>query len=467
MYLNNEEEEYNLSLSRFESMLKTNKVLFFDSEEFENIILHYLDSGKINLAKKALKLGLEQHPLSTGLKLVQVEMYIFQDKLELADRLLNELEVLEPQNEEIYIQRANIYSKKGRHDAAIEQLIIALNLTDDLSDVYSILGMEYLFVDNIELAKESFIKCLAHDEEDQSALYNVIYCFDFLNQNKEAITFLETFIDKSPYSEIAWHQLGRQYYAIKDFEKAVWAFDYATLIDDLFLGAYLEKGKALEKLDNYEEAIKNYLITIELDAPSSYVLLRIGNCYEHLDNFPLAIDYYKQTVHEDPLLDKGWIALTDIYIKKEQFEKALFYLQKAINIEEQNEKYWIRYAILNKSLLHFEEAEKGYKNATELGNFTVENWVGWADTLYVLGQYQNAIQKLLQISEFHPDDAVISYRLAALYFTMHEFDKGTYHLTIALNKNHEQATILQTYFPIIWDNPMVQNIIQKHNQNNI
>lgn len=64
MQLSNEEEEYNLSLSKFESMLKTNKVLFFDSEEFEDIILHYLDTGKVNLAKKALKLALEQHPRS-------------------------------------------------------------------------------------------------------------------------------------------------------------------------------------------------------------------------------------------------------------------------------------------------------------------------------------------------------------------------------------------------------------------
>jgi hypothetical protein len=42
-------------------MLKTNKVLF-DSEEFEEIILHYLDMGKAALAKKALKLALDQHP---------------------------------------------------------------------------------------------------------------------------------------------------------------------------------------------------------------------------------------------------------------------------------------------------------------------------------------------------------------------------------------------------------------------
>ena len=103
MQLSNEEEDYNLSLSKFESMLKTNKVLFFDSEEFEEIILHYLDMGKAALAKKALKLALDQHPKSTGLKLVQVEMLVYDDKLELAEKLLNELFAIEPTNEEIYI----------------------------------------------------------------------------------------------------------------------------------------------------------------------------------------------------------------------------------------------------------------------------------------------------------------------------------------------------------------------------
>ena len=42
----------NLPLTKFESMLKTNNVLFFDSEEFENIIHHYLNQGKVALAKK-------------------------------------------------------------------------------------------------------------------------------------------------------------------------------------------------------------------------------------------------------------------------------------------------------------------------------------------------------------------------------------------------------------------------------
>ena len=45
------EEHNNFYLTRFESMLQTNDVYFFDSEEFENIIHHYLERGKMALAK--------------------------------------------------------------------------------------------------------------------------------------------------------------------------------------------------------------------------------------------------------------------------------------------------------------------------------------------------------------------------------------------------------------------------------
>ena len=35
------------------------------------------------------------------------------------------------------------------------------------------------------------MKCLKIDIEDYSALYNIIYCFDFLDQNEEAIEYLK------------------------------------------------------------------------------------------------------------------------------------------------------------------------------------------------------------------------------------------------------------------------------------
>ena len=461
MHISDDEEDYNLSLSKFESMLKTNKVLFFDSEEFEEIILHYLDMGKAALAKKALKLALEQHPKSTGLKLVQVEMLVYEDKLEQAEKLLNELYAIEPTNEEIYIQKANIYSKRDNHEKAVELLETALKYTDDFADVYNLIGMEYLFMDNLELAKANFIKCLEEDTDDQAALYNVVYCFEFLDQNEDAIVFLNKYIDKNPYSEIAWHQIGRLNYGLKRYEEALRAFEFATLIDDEFLGAFMEKAKAFERLKKYEEAIESYTRTIELDDATSYALLRMGKCYEKLGKKVLALKYFNKTVHEDPLLDKGWIAITDFYVRQKNYQKAVFFVNKALSIDNQNRLYWKRYATINKELNLFEEAEFGYRKAVEFGDYQLDTWLYWVDILQFLGEFESAIQTLLQASEYFPEEFEVEYRLAGLYFMIHDDKKAKFHLSNGLRLSFKNRTLLEELFPVVWARKMVQNAINK------
>ncbi len=465
MYLDHEEEEENnLSLLKFESMLKTNKVLFFDSEEFEEIILHYLDIGKTSLAKKALKLGLEQHPKSIGLKLVQVEMLIYEDKLEIAEKLLNELYALEPTNEEIFIQKANIYSKRDNHEKAVSLLTEALEFTEDYSDIYNLIGMEYLFMDNLEMAKNNFIKCLEEDLEDQSAIYNVVYCFEFLDQNEAAIAYLKKYIDKNPYSEIAWHQKGRLYYGLKDYSNAVRAFEFATYIDDEFIGAFMEKGKALERLKRYEEAIESFAKTIELDDPTSYALLRIGKCHEKLGNKTEALAFYNKTVHEDPLLDKGWIAITDFYVRQKNYVKALHYTNKALAIDDQNKTYWKRYATINKAMNLYEEAEYGFRKAVEFGDCQLDTWLFWVDILQYLGEYDNGVLTLLQAAEYFPEEYEIEYRLAGLNFMLKENEKGSFHLSNGLRLNFKNKTILEELFPKVWEMKKVQTYISKHKE---
>ncbi len=464
MFTNDEEDFFRMSISKFENMLKTNKICFFDSEEFENIILHYLDSGKINLSKKALKLGLDQHPNSIGLKLVQVELFVFENKLDKAEKLLNELQHIDPRNDEVYIQRANIFSKKGSHHKAIECLKVALQYTEDFADVYSLLGMEYLFIDEVLDAKEAFIKCLEHDSEDQTALYNVVYCYDFLDNHQEAIEFLEEFIDHNPYSEVAWHQLGRQYYTLKDYRKAIEAFDFACVIDENFVGAYLEKGKSYEKIKMFTQAINCYKETLQLDDPSSYVYRRMGCCYEALKNYDKALKYYLRSVHEDPLMDKSWIAIADLYLKKNDFKKALHFVNKALGIDEHNHLYWRRFAIINKDLLFLEEAELGFRKAVEHGDTFLDTWLYWSDTFRLLKDYPQAIEKLLKASDIFNDEYEIEYRLVGLYMLTNQTEKALYHLTNALALNYKNRTLLQEYFPTVWENEQVQAYIQNFNQ---
>ncbi|SDX14460.1 Tetratricopeptide repeat-containing protein [Lutibacter oricola] len=448
-------------------MLKTNNVYFFDSVEFEEIIHYYIDSGKNSLAKKAIKLGLKQHPNSVILRLLKAEVMIFDGELDKASVLLKEVHAIEPTNEEVYIQQATIFSKKDKHKEAIDTLKIALSFTDEKADILSMIGMEFLFLDNFDDARLSFAKCLEVDFEDYSSLYNVIYCFDMEGKHTEAAEYLNNYINKDPYSEVAWHQLGRQYFVLEKYEEALKAFDYSVLIDEHFVGGFLEKAKTLEQLKRYEDAIENYKATIELDDPTSFAFLRIGECYEKLNNNILAINYYKKAVHEDPLLDKAWIAITNILLIEKKYTKALYTINKAIEIDEQNALYWRKFAQINLKLELFEEAIKGFKECIKNKDLSLEVWVGLADVLCYVGKFEEALKTLLEAKTYFTDFAEIEYRLSSIYFIFENTHKGKLHLIHAITINYKLISIIKEQFNAVYLLDDVQQIIKEFKESSL
>ena len=432
-----------MSLSKFESMLKTNSIYFFDLVEFEEIIVHYLDTGKHSLAKKAVKLGLEQHPTSIDLKLLDVEILIFDNKLEKASQKLRRIQLLAPANEEVYIQKATILSKNGNHEKAIINLKIAVSHADDKVDIWSMMGMEYLYLDDFEKARLSFAKCIDVDHEDYSSLYNVVYCFDMQKNHEKAIVFLNAFLDRSPYSEVAWHQLGRQYFVLKRYKEALTCFDYAVLIDESFIGGYLEKAKTLEKLGEFEGAIKNYMLTLELDDPTAFAYLRIGECYQKLKRLNTAIDFYKKSVHEDPFLDKGWILLTEAYYEQKDYQKALYYISKALKIDDYNVFYWRKYSDINIKLNCFKEGIKGLEKCLELNDCSLEIYTALSDLLMFVGDFKAAFEVLILAQDTYKNTAEIEYRLSGLSLVFNNEKEGLTHLLNGLKIDFNMHTILK------------------------
>ncbi len=457
-FLNNDDK---LPLSKFELMLKTNNVYFFDSEEFEEIILYYIDTGKFSLAKKALLLGLSQHPASVSLKLIKVELLVLDDKLEEAEKILNKLQEIEPFNEDIHIQKATIFSKKGKYKKAVESLQTALLYSEDEAEILSMIGMEYLYLDDFDTARFNFAKSLDVEYDNYSSLYNVIYCYDMMDQHNEAITYLKEYIEKEPFSEIAWHQLGRQYYIIFNHKKALEAFDYSILIDENFIGAHLEKAKTLEELQRYVEAIEFYQKTMELDTPTSFAYLRIGKCYENLKKPQLAIDFYNKTVNEDPLLDKGWLALADIFIKNKNFHKALFYIKKALSIDEENNLYWLKFAEINLKLNLFEEASRAYYKCIGLKDDRLEVYIALVDVLHFLGEFHEAVQVLLDAREKYNEPVEITYRLSGLHFLIQKDKEGFFFLEKSLKSDIEYLHVMKEIFPTVLARKEVNFLVQK------
>lgn len=444
--MGNPNENPETAVRKFESMLKTDDVYFFDSEDFEEIIHHYLELGKSLLAKRAIALGLEQHPHSTELKILNVELLVSEDRFEKAEAILDELESYDPLNEEFFIQRANILSKKDQHHEAIEVLNEALKYTDDPFDLHSLLGMEHLYLDNYGEARKHFECCLEIDPMDYASLYNLIYCFEFLEQYEEAISFLNTYLEQNPYCEVAWHQIGKMYVELDMHKEALASFEFAIISDDKFTGAYFEKGRVLEKLGRFNEAIESYEISFEWDAPTASSYLRIGLCHQKLGNYQLAEAQFFKVIHEDPMFDQGWLALTKLFYIQGDYAKAQEYINKALASDSENSSFWKRAAVIYQALGNASQADYAFKQSVELGNYELNTFLKWAEVLLELKSYDAAFEVLEQGVEFYPDQSSLLYFIAGIYALKNQKEAAQTTMCKALRLDPSGAEYFYLYF---------------------
>ena len=431
-------------------MLKTNKVLFFDGIEFENIILHYIDLGKFNLAKKALAIGMDQHPKNIELMLLKTEILLFEGAYKDAEELLVEIEVLSPENEEIYVQRASIFSKKKKHSLAIALLYKALSVTENTSEINNLIGNEYLFIGNFKKAKECYIKCLNENQEDYQSLYNLLYCYEKLKQNNEAIIFLRKFIDSDPYNEIAWHQLGKLYAKSNDFNKAMSAFDFSIISNEVYSSAYIEKGKLLEKVGRNVDAIKNYEISININSPNAFISHRIGLCHLKLGNSTLAMKFFEESIQLEPNHEKSWIDLITLLQKNNELIKSQLYVKKSLEVNGDSIQLWKKSAEINFKIKFFQDVCIACKNIDSLGNHSLKTWKFWLDSLIHLKIWDSAHEIGLKAIKSFPNNSSLLLRIAGCKIRLGKKKEGHDLLKDTVKRNNITNRIrkkIKTFFP--------------------
>jgi len=439
------------SIIKFESMINSNKFLFFDSEEFESIIIYYLESGNSSMANKAIKMAIEQYPKNTSILLLKVEALIFENNIEEAEKIIDSLYEIDRNNSEIIIQKSRILSKRKKHSKSINLLKKISKDCEFYSDASVMIGKEYLFIDNFENAKEKFKEYIKNHQLDYAVLNNLLYCFDALGNTDNTINYLNDFLEENPYCEVAWHQLGKQYLKKELFKEALTAFDFAIISDDSFVGAYLEMGKVLEKLNKINQAIEQYEIVTKIDEPNPFALYRIACCHNKLGNIELAISYYNKTVEEDPIHDSAWMSLATSYYKQKDYLEAKNHLIKAIEIDSENIKYWELYCKINLDLNNNEEVEISFKEILSLGNLSLSTLIFLTKTLIQIPLNESLSNQFLIKIDALPN-SLLSEKKYISYVILHNSNqiiKANFNLKEAYFHNPAIYDYFKDIFPTI------------------
>jgi tetratricopeptide (TPR) repeat protein len=336
-----EHEDIRELLRQFENLRSGRSHSFLNEESFERIIDHYDDMDDLPRAIEAAEAGIEQYPFSSSLLVKKADLLIATRQYSQALGLLDQAEILDSTDIDIYILRTDAYLALDQQDKAVTLLEEAidqfegeerLNLLFELADVYD----DYEEFDKIF---DCLRMILEYDPNNEEALYKICFWTDFTGRNEESIRLHQHIIDEYPYSELAWFNLAAAYQGLRLYEKSIDAYKYALVINEKFDYAYRNMADAFIRLRKYRDAIEALEKVVELARPEDVIYEAIGHCYERLRNHAQARFYYRKASHLNPEDSKLLYRVASTYMHEGNWPQAAKYLDMALRISRNNTEF--------------------------------------------------------------------------------------------------------------------------------
>ncbi|HAW52014.1 MAG TPA: hypothetical protein DCX54_06750 [Flavobacteriales bacterium] len=454
------------SVKRFERMLKNNEFYFFDVDEFEDLIDHYMEAGNSKQALKVVNFGCQQHPSSFTLLLYKAQLLASSHKPREALEVLAKVETGEPNNIDIYLIKATVFSQLREYRKAIDNYKLSLPLAskEELEDIYISLAFEYENLDEYPVAIKYLKKTLALNCENETALYEIGFCFDINEICQQGIEFFQEFLDSNPYSHAAWYNLGLLYNKLDMYEKSVSCFDFTIAIKEDFASAWFNKANAFGKMGDYEKAIESYKKTIEIDEEDGTTFFHIANCYEALDRKEDALNYYHKSISADPYFGDAYLHLGFLYEEMGRLNESIHFVKKAIDLDPKQVEYLLAYGSIQIRIGFFQEGINAFEEVISLQNDNPLAPSLLAHALFLSGDVESSYEVILKAIKDQPDNASNYYLHAANLFRENKKEEGLAELEKGLILCRDDQDRFVSFYPESLDDLDILELLAKYNK---
>jgi len=428
------EDDHDDLIKRYESfMTKSGTNGYFDVEELEHIVDYYLRKGKTDESSGALDYGFRIHPGNPQLFIKKAKILLSEGNATQALKILAQYSVTSEY--EVLLLKTEVLVQLDRINEAVgfcNQVIAQSN--NDL-DVFC-LDLAYIFLARLEIetAYHFLVEGEKYNPENIDLLYELAFCSEQVNKADESIRVYNKIIGLDPFSHEAWFNVGQIHFSGHNFTAALDAYEYALAIMPEDALCCLQKAHCNFQLNNYEDALADYMEYVDLAEKEWQILLFIGECYERLEDFDEAILYYKQSLEMN---HENFEALTGIGIcllEQEKYQESLEYIKEAIILNNEASDVWVYYAEGLTGIDDNQGALKAYMRSIELDPEQPDTLMAIANICMENAEYKTALHYYdlaLQKDIDHELDSIHLFMAVAYYQTGNDF---AWHMSLAQAK---------------------------------
>ena len=447
-------------VQRYEAMRSRNAQQFFDVEEFELIIDHYLENNETKRAREVLDFAKQLHPGALDLQFCEAQVLMSSGRLNKALEVLDAIEQVEPFNEEIHLHKASIYSQLRNYRRAVDHYKRALELADEgLDEIYLDLAFEHENLEEFDEALNCLKKAVELNPENEAVLHELAYCFDLAGADEASVVYFRNFTNDQPYSAVGWFCLGNVLAKLDRMEESNEALDLALAIDERFTSAYFSRARNMLIAGQYQDAINCYEETLVFDGPQAITFSFVGECYEKMEKYEQALIHYDQSIHLDPTWADAWIGRGVVKDILNRLPEALRDLENATRIAPDNPDSWYYYANTLARSERFPEALKSYEKLNSIEPQSLEGWMDHADLLMKLKGPEAALKKFTEGEMVHKLNAKYKYRVASYLLRCGREQQALLELEEALMADHTCHNTLLEHYPEVTNMPQVMHLL--------
>ena len=447
-------------IEQCEEMLQSNKPYFFEQANFEQIIDFYEDRNELNKALEVADIAFSQHPYSAVILTKKAQLLFDMKKFEESIELLDKASVLDSSDVTIWLQYADIYTAMGKYDDALDQLNKARELVDDdeLDDLY----LEYadLFEESADYTRalKYIIKALEINPKHEEALSRINFVCDIAENYESSVRLHQKIIDKVPYSEQAWYNLGYAYFRLKLYEKAINALDYALVIKEDDMIAHRLMGDANYKLKQYQQALDAYMEANRLGKGNKSLFYKIGRCFEHIQDMIKARYNYRKALTINPYYERALYRMGITYKKEKRWISATEYLERVCKVKGRL-SYWRALGNARFQMADYNNAIQVWDKVLALDSSDKADWISLSACYAGAEDFESANSILEEAQKRLGANAALNYYKSAFLYACGKRKNGALELEAGLSLDYKIHKILYDAFPDLLNDSSISRII--------
>lgn len=452
-------------IKQYEDAEKENRTVFFDEENYDQIVQFYQDNREYNKALRVANAAMEQYPFSSVFYTKTAEILANQKRFDEALPLLDEAERLDPNDINIFLIRADVHLWEGRHAEATEVIEAAMALATEKEDMCELLLEMADIWEDQEKYKEVVVclkNALQNDPLCEEALNRLWFCTELMGTHDESIIFYETLLEESPYSYLAWYNLGHAYSGIGLYDKAIDALSFAIAIEETFEPAHTSSGDVMFITGNNEKALEFYLDAIKISKPDKELYLKTAACHEKLGDLGKSRSYLRKAIAVDPYYEEAFYRIGETYRMEDNWSKAITSFERAVKLSKDNIDYLIALADAYLSVMENDRAVEVFERVFQIDPESKQNWINLASAYFNVENYRKAFQVLTEAEHKYDGSADIFYIKSVFYHQAGNKHEALINLEKGLLTSFDEHTLIFEMDESLLDNDAVLQVIEQY-----